>query len=410
MSRIRLVHLADIHLGYRGNTNLLIPDGRHAGRYVREVDIEIALIQLTKDIISADPKVDVVVFAGDLFHKSAPLPRAIQRATEVVHRLRINEIEVVIIDGNHETSSWRHTGSPTTFLKELGAHVVNGTNYKVVQDDMWSNKNLRGMLAVHALPYRAVLENEFTGVRPLDSRLNVLLAHGRVAGMPKLNSLGRVSSANIPSEVIRRRWDYIALGDWHIHRYQPLLDVPAYYSGSIEALNFKEAIRYPLRQSDPHQIRGVLDVKLSLGEVADVSTLENVGKRPVFKLDSIDASDLTAEALTSEILSALVIDKLSKESLVHLEVENCPPHIWAQLDHAQIDLIRQNYFQCHIVPQFLHLGTRQSAEAASEATLDEQWADFLEEKIPDSEERAWFLQQGKQLIDSARKQAQSVDS
>src|SRR6266852_2119045 len=201
MSDIRLMHLADIHLGFTGPTNFVFDAIEHkkaAGRYVREIDIEEALERMRKAIINKQPPVDIVVIAGDLFHRPAPYPRAISRAARFVRMLIKHDIAVVIIDGNHETASVLHTGSPTTFLKELGAQVVNGATYKVIQGG-WSylspeKQDRLAQLAIHALPYGAIRDpQQFTGVLPLSGYTNVLLAHGRVSGMDNLNSLHRAA-------------------------------------------------------------------------------------------------------------------------------------------------------------------------------------------------------------------------
>src|SRR5579883_623746 len=137
MSKIRLIHVADLHIGFTGPSNLILTeneDPAQPGRYVREVDIENAVSRITDAIIAAQPPVDIVLIAGDLFHKPAPSPRAITCATRMVHRLTRKGIAVVIIDGNHETSNVLHTGSPTTFLRALGAQVVNNIDARIIRD------------------------------------------------------------------------------------------------------------------------------------------------------------------------------------------------------------------------------------------------------------------------------------
>jgi DNA repair exonuclease SbcCD nuclease subunit len=246
MSDLRLIHLADIHLGYTGPINFVISPGEltaeYEGHYVREIDIEQSVKRITRAIVSQDPGIDIVVIAGDLFHRVIPYPRAVSCAARMVRTFLRHTIEVVIIDGNHETANSLHPGSPTTFLQELGAHVINEAAYKLICDDDWYSPRLKAKdkLALHVLSYRAVQAQKFTGVHPLKDHINVLLTHGRVQGMDELNSLHQ-PAAGIPRDVLRRGWHYVALGDWHIHRYQPLPDVPAYYAGSLEALNFGEA-------------------------------------------------------------------------------------------------------------------------------------------------------------------------
>src|SRR5687767_6228946 len=141
---IRFAHLADVHLGYTGSASLVFrEDEEYAGRYVREVDIECAARNLTERIAALSNAIDVVLIAGDLFHWSHPRPRAIEAATSMVRKFVDAGIDVVIIDGNHEISSWRHTGSPTSFLRALGAHVINGREPEVLRGDAWRNVKLR---------------------------------------------------------------------------------------------------------------------------------------------------------------------------------------------------------------------------------------------------------------------------
>jgi DNA repair exonuclease SbcCD nuclease subunit len=407
MEPIRLIHVADIHLGFTGSTSLVFgAEEPSAGRYVREVDIERAVKWFTKRVIDEQPPVDIVVIAGDLFHRSVPLPRAIALAAQFVRRLVQNGIEVVIIDGNHEIASAIDTGSPTSFLAEFGAHVVNDRFYKVIRDDAWRrNTRLQGRLAVHALPYRAVLANDFAGVSPLAGCLNVLLTHGRLQGMDDLNSLHR-ASARIPTHMVRQGWDYIALGDWHTHRYQALADVPAYYAGSMEALNFGEASLHPPRRDDAYAIRGLLDVRLSPGKPADVYSLEYTERRPVLRLAPIDASDMAPEALMQCIRERLS-DNLPPEALVTLEIKSCPASVKEQLDFVEIDCLRQRVRRCDIRWDTMRPAIGQSPDTPSEATLADQWREFLAQQIADEVERTWYLEKGTERIEAARKVLQS---
>jgi Calcineurin-like phosphoesterase len=408
MSDIRVIHLADIHLGFPGPSSLIVKASEQdevPGRYVREVDIERAVGRMVKAIVYEEPPVDVVVIAGDLFHRPAPYPRAISRAAKLVRRLVENGIGVVIIDGNHEVTSVLHTGSPTTFLKELGAYVANGNIYEIYRD-CWDHlpgeKSERlKRLAIHALPYRAVMENtEFSGVRPLPGYTNILVTHGRVSGMEDLNSLHR-TAATVPTELLRRGWDYVALGDWHIHRYQPLHDVPAYYSGSLEALTFGEARSYPFRADDPYAVHGALDIRLQAGTSAVVQTLANDAARPVLRLEPIDATDMDASVLM-KIMRQRLQGEFSPEALIQLKVNNCPPHTWEQLDFVELAELRTKVLRCEILPDISWPMLAQSDETVSETKLDIQWERFIELREQSAEEGAWYREQGMKRIEDAQ--------
>ena len=408
MSQIRLLHLADIHLGFTGPTSLVFQASEQSetpGRYVREVDIENAVASMVKAIVYEQPPVDVVVIAGDLFHRPAPYPRAISRAAKLVHRLVEHGIGVVIIDGNHEVTNVLHTGSPTTFLKELGAYVINGSAYEVLRD-CWNHlpdqkRERLKELAIHALPYRAVAaDTEFLGVRPLPEYINVLVSHGRIAGMDDLNSLHR-TAATIPAELLRRGWDYVALGDWHMHRHQPLNDAPAFYSGGLESLNFGEAVFYPPREGDAYAEHGGLDVRLEAGRPATVETFAPYKARPVLRLDSIDASDFDATSLMAVLRQRLKLG-LPAEALVLLEVLNCPAQTWEQLDFAELTELRKQVLRCEIRPDIHWPLLTQSDESISNTKLDSQWELFIEGREPEAIARAWYRDEGIKRIEDAR--------
>jgi DNA repair exonuclease SbcCD nuclease subunit len=408
MSQIRLLHLADIHLGFTGPTSLVLKASEHSntpGRYVREVDIETAVANIVKAAVCEQPPIDIVVLAGDLFHRPAPYPRAISRAAKLVHRLVEHGIAVVIIDGNHEVTNVLHTGSPTTFLKELGAYVINGSTYEVLRD-CWNHlpndkqERLAG-LAIHALPYRAVAADvDFLGVRPLPGYINVLVSHGRVAGMDDLNSLHR-TAATIPTNLVRRGWDYVALGDWHIHQYQPLDDVPAFYSGSLEALNFGEATFYPPRENDAYAHHGGLDVRLEVDKPARVQTFAPYKARSVLRLEPIDASDIDAPYLMELLRQRLKVG-LPPEAIVLLDVLNCPAQTWERLEFAELTELRKQMLRCDIRPEISWPLLTQSDEAVSDTKLDSQWRLFIEQREPDADACAWYCDEGMKRITDAR--------
>ena len=399
MDTLQFIHLADLHLGYSGPKQLVFSDKeRYAGRYVREVDIEKAIEGLTLEIMRRQPKIDVVMIAGDLFHKATPYPRAIEYATKLIHLLRKNEIEVIVIDGKHEISDNVHTGSPISFLTALGAHVVNRDNCEVIRDAKWRSPRLQEYrLAVHALPYRAVQNANFIGVTPLPGYINILLAHGRVQGMKELNSLQH-PAACIPKKLLSHKWDYIALGDWHTHKYQPLANTPAYYAGSLEALNYREAKMHPPVANDPHAERGALLVELGHKQAAIVRTLPNTSMRSVLKLRPIDSAQMTSRELMQEIRSRFV-PALPVETLALLEVNNIPPSIWDELDLSEIESLRQTVRRCTMRMDVQSLSLEAGDTRIAEIPVDKQWEFFLNQYA----DRDWLLKHGStRIINAAR--------
>lgn len=402
---VRLVHLADLHLGFTGPQTLVFgEDEQFRGRFVREVDIEKAIRAMAQRIIAATPKVDVVIIAGDLFHRSNPLPRPVFIAARLVKSLVDREIEVVIVDGNHDSPGMRiHTGSALDYLKTLNAKVVNGTTYAMIggKELPWSNSRLQGKLFVHAVPYRAMEAGDFVGVAPLRDALNVLVAHGCIGGIegqPAVNTL-RLRTAALPITVLRRGWDYVALGDWHMHKHQPVGDVPAYYAGSLEAMNFGEAMDYPIRDDDRYAASGALDVRLLPGKKAVISSIPNEGRRAVIRLQAINAHGLNADQLLDSLRRRLDAG-LPTEALVQVDVKNCRREAWRELDHEQLGRLRSVVRRCQIDPTWQVV--EESAVGSQSLPLEEQWENYVAEQVPDADERAEVLKLGLARIEDAR--------
>jgi len=214
-------------------------------------------------------------------------------------------------------------------------------------------------------------------------------------------------TSDIPSEVISRGSDYVALGDRHFHRYQPMQHAPAYYAGSLEALNFGEATAYPPQRDDRNAVRGAIDVRLRPGVQAVLSTLENVGRRPVLRLKAIDAADMDPETLM-QALHDRITAELPREALVRLEVTACPIDVYERLDHEAIYRLRQQFRRCEIPFDTVYPVAEQNGATAPEASLNDQWEAFIAAQISDDMERAWYLEQGQQRIDAARMQVQGT--
>jgi hypothetical protein len=225
--------------------------------------------------------------------------------------------------------------------------------------------------------------------------------------MEEVNTLGFATS-HIPSTVLSRGWDYVALGDCHFHRYQPIQHAQAYYAGSLEALNFGEATEYPLLSDDRNAVRGAIDIRLRPGAPAVLSTLENVVRRPVLRLKAIDAAKMESETLMQMLHDRLTAD-LPRKALIRLEVTACPIEVYERLDHEAIDRLRKQFLRCEIrFEKMVDPVAEQNGVAASEVSLHDQWEAFIAAQIGDATERAWYLEQGQQRIDTARMQVQRV--
>src|ERR1041384_3677158 len=112
---MRLVHLSDLHLGYRQYQRLTPP-----GVNQREADVAKTLAAAVDRIIELAP--DAVLVAGDVFHTVRPTNQAILHAFLQFARLvrELPDAVIVMIAGNHDTPRTSETGGILPLLAQLG--------------------------------------------------------------------------------------------------------------------------------------------------------------------------------------------------------------------------------------------------------------------------------------------------
>src|SRR5688500_12055566 len=116
---MRVVHLSDIHLGFR-QYQRLTPSGINQ----READVARTFQRAIDQIIGLRP--DLVLVAGDLFHSSRPSNAAILHAFRQFLRLRseMPDTAVVMIAGDHDTPRTTESGSIMGLFESIGVHAA----------------------------------------------------------------------------------------------------------------------------------------------------------------------------------------------------------------------------------------------------------------------------------------------
>jgi len=205
---MRLLHIADVHLGRKG----------------RDEDI---LKQLQKVVeVCIEERVDLLLIAGDLFDRS-PVPPPVKRAlTEVLQPLRERAIQVVAICGNHDR----------------GAGVGKGGLLFVEEPTRLTLKEA----TLHLFPFQPEGSGREIAQHPPSrtSPLEIAVCHASYVSNPRvLADLTEEEALYWPltSEEVRGLpFDYLALGHYH----NPLMwregEVLCAYPGTIEPLSFKE--------------------------------------------------------------------------------------------------------------------------------------------------------------------------
>ncbi|MCU0649241.1 MAG: DNA repair exonuclease [Gemmatimonadaceae bacterium] len=203
---MRLVHLADLHLGYRQYQRLT-----KRGLNQREADIAGTFRRAIDQVIALAP--DLVLIAGDVFHTVRPSNPTIVHAYQQLNRLKVAlpHTEIVMVAGNHDAPRTAETGCILELFEEIGVHVADRGAEAIALPGIDCE-----VLAVPDLPgiERPVL-------RPTGrARHQVLLLHGEVRGVLPAHAVAtdRASLEIAPDELGAEHFAYVALGHYHVHR------------------------------------------------------------------------------------------------------------------------------------------------------------------------------------------------
>jgi DNA repair protein SbcD/Mre11 len=260
---IKFIHLSDIHIGVEthGKTN---PE---TGRNTRLEDVLGSLDSVFDTAIRES--VDLVLIAGDVFHRENPHPTEETEFAKRIANLVAAEgkTKVVIALGNHDY--------PSSFGRAAAVEIFPALNLSGVlisrRPDIFPVITKKGLVQVACLPWvgRSVLliKEEYKSLSPealqleIEKRLigiirglaervvssspaiflgHVALRDAKLSGT-EMTTLLSLEPAVPRSELANKAFTYVALG--HIHKFQDLNEgysPPIIYSGSIERIDFTE--------------------------------------------------------------------------------------------------------------------------------------------------------------------------
>jgi DNA repair exonuclease SbcCD nuclease subunit len=222
---LRLVHLADLHLGYR-QYQRLTPGGINQ----READVARTFELAVDRVIELAP--EIVIVAGDVFHSVRPSNPAILHAFIHFSRLvqALPATRVVIIAGNHDVPRSAETGSILKLFSRIGK------DFSELRIDVVDREPQRIAMPEYDLSVLAV--PDVPGIRPIfnvdpEFKYNVLALHGEIEGvLPMTGATPERAAMVIPVKDLRATdWSYVALGHYHVFRE---IEPNAFYAGSTD--------------------------------------------------------------------------------------------------------------------------------------------------------------------------------
>ena len=260
MTKIRLLHFADLHVGMETYGRLDPATGVN-GRVLDFLHRFDELIDY-----GLEHEVDLVIFAGDAYKRRNPNPTCQRAFARRVKRLADASVPVVLLVGNHDLPTMVQRASSVDIFGALDVpNVIVGR-----VEDVHRIETRRGLVQVATVPYparqRLLARDEYRGlsIEQLDEELRsivtgniralaaslapdvpaVLTAHlsvsGATFGSERSVMIGR-DAVVLKSALADPAWDYVALG--HVHKHQSLNEggyPPVVYAGSLERIDFGE--------------------------------------------------------------------------------------------------------------------------------------------------------------------------
>ena len=313
---MRVVHLSDIHLGFR-QYQRLTPSGINQ----READVARTFQRAIDRIVALAP--ELVLVAGDVFHTSRPSNAAILHAFRQFLRLRteLPRTRVVMVAGDHDTPRTTESGSIMGLFQQIGIDVAAGEARRIPIPELDAS-----VLAVPDGPVPELTSDP-------DARHNFLVIHAHVREVvPQYYAeLDRASAIVSRADLAVGAWDYVALGHYHIH-----LPVArnAFYCGSLDYTSLN--VWFDKSEEEDQRLKGKGFIEFDVD--AGRHTFHLVpATREFLDLRPISARDLSPAEVNATI--ERVVEKVKggiEDKVVRLVVRDISRSVARELDHRML--------------------------------------------------------------------------
>ena len=238
---MKILHLADLHLGKRVNEMSMIEDQKYI------LDQIITLIK--------EESVGIVLLCGDISEKSIPTIEAIHLLDEFLDQLSKMAIKVLMISGNHDSIDRLSFGKSlftrsnlyiaSQFENEIEKITVkeNGITVNFYMLPFVKSAYISHIFQLQTDSYEECFRYLIEHTKIDEEETNILLSHQFVTANKKnpelsdseTSSLGGIDNIDFH---IFDPFDYVALG--HIHKPQAMGREMVRYAGSILKYSFSE--------------------------------------------------------------------------------------------------------------------------------------------------------------------------
>ena len=356
---MKIVHLADLHLGYR-TYNKLSPEGLN----VREKDIIKAFNEALENIAEINP--DLILMAGDIFHKPRPSNSSILLTIKLLQKFRQKcQSPIIMIAGNHEAAKSLESGSVLKIFETVIPKVkVIDTNIEAITLD-----NINA--SVLCIPHGAMATLEKVDLRPdKHYKHNILMVHGTYENCPELAGYGNGSLIK-KTDIAQAEWDYIAFG--HYHTFTELAP-NTYYSGAIERTTtniWQEA----------NDKKGFIEFDLDKKECKFHSLSS---PRKVVDIKRLNAKDMPIEQINQKIIEEVEKIPDLENCIVRMNIENIDNVALRGLDYKKIREWKKKavHFRLNIIKKELF---KDSDEKNQDVQKKKGVYEYLDEELSEFE-------------------------
>lgn len=303
---MKLIHLADLHIGKRVNEISMIEDQRYILKQVLEC--------------VAEEQPDGILVAGDIYDRMVPSVEAVQLLDTFLTELSNQKVPVYLISGNHDSAERVSFGAKLLTKSQIYmATQYQGKMEKVTMQDAYGRVNLYLLPFLKPAQVRAVWKEEAEGISTYQDAMdfvmakeeinpeerNVLVAHQFVAGAQTCDSEERsIGGLDQIAATSYQVFDYVALG--HLHGPQQVSRKTIRYAGtllkysfseihhkkSITIVELREKGQVEVRQRPVHPLHDMRQLRGNYEELVKRENYENTDTEDYLRIILSDEEDI----------------------------------------------------------------------------------------------------------------------
>lgn len=378
---MKIIHLADLHIGKRVNEFSMIDDQKHILNQILEI--------IDKE------KPDAVIIAGDVYDKQVPSIEAVELLDSFISDISKRKTTTFIISGNHDSAERLAFGSSLMAMGKIYiSPVYNGKISK------YTLKNDFGSANFYLLPFvkpnhvkrffpdekiesytdaiRVVVDN----LKLDTSEINILIAHQFVTGASRTESeeISVGGLDNVDASVFDD-FDYVALG--HIHRPQKIGTERIRYCGTPLKYSFSEV----------NDTKSVSIIEINSKEDFNLRTIPLIPKRDMRKIrgtyeelitktnyENTNTDDYIHVTLTDEFNVVDAIQKLRViyKNIMKLEYDNMRTRESRKINLD--DMVIENKNPLEIFSEFYKLQNNKEMDDEQKEIIKKIMEEVWEEK------------------------------